>query len=137
MSTALILIADGTEEMELVYIRGGITCTSALVKTPSQSETDILPLAVCSRGVRIVADTFFDNLKTTEEFDLIVVPGGAKGAETMANDERVLQMLKYQYNLGKLVGMICAGSLAAKQAQIGYGGRITSHPSVREGLLQG
>lgn len=33
--------------------------------------------------------------------------------------------------------MICAGSLAAKQAKIGYGGLITSHPSVREELLHG
>lgn len=77
------------------------------------------------------------NPQNKEEFDLIVVPGGAKGAETISNDEHVLQMIRNQYNSGRLVGMICAGSLAAKKAQIGYGGLITSHPSVRDALLHG
>ncbi|KAF8503013.1 DJ-1 [Hysterangium stoloniferum] len=140
MPTALIFIANGTEEMEFtitydVLIRGGILCTSALVKTPTQARTDV-PWAICSRGVRIVADADLDDILQTELFDLVVVPGGAKGAETIANDEHVQRMLREHYEKGKLVGMICAGSLAAKTAQIGLKGQITSHPSVKEELEQ-
>jgi len=65
------------------------------------------------------------------------VPGGAKGADTIANHLKVQRMLQTHYEQGKLVGMICAGSLAAKKAGVGKGGKITSHPSVKAELQKG
>jgi protein DJ-1 len=89
MPSALVLIANGTEEMELsvdyvweksvsflliivttstiIYdtlVRAGVTCTSALVTSPDHSGPDETePGAVqCSRGVRIVPDTLLSQL---------------------------------------------------------------------------
>ena len=45
-------------------------------------------------------------------------------------------MLQNHYQQGKLVGMICAGTLAAKAAKIALGNQLTSHPSVKADLEQ-
>jgi protein DJ-1 len=93
MPSALVLIANGTEEMELsvdyvwdksvsfanysnrstiVYdtlVRAGVKCTSALVTSPGHSgldETEPLAGAVqCSRGVRIVPDASLSQLSAS------------------------------------------------------------------------
>lgn len=45
----------------------------------------------------------------TQEADLLVVPGGAKGAETISQNVVVQRLLSKQYQTKKLIGMICAG----------------------------
>lgn len=45
----------------------------------------------------------------TQDADLLVVPGGAKGAETISQNVIVQHLLLKQYQAKKLVGMICAG----------------------------
>jgi len=89
MPTALILIADGTEEMELyvsfrhlkynrwlnapdstitfdTLVRGGIKTASAFVPELSSTIMDASSsttptIATCSRGMKIVPDTVFDS----------------------------------------------------------------------------
>ncbi|EIN08859.1 DJ-1 [Punctularia strigosozonata HHB-11173 SS5] len=139
MTAALILIAEGTEEMEFVItydtlVRAGVQCTSAYVA--AGPETTDTPHATCSRGVRIVPDAFFNDDIASDalsRFDAIVVPGGAKGAETISGNSRVQSLIKSFYDQGKVVGMICAGSLAALSAKLPKQ-QITSHPSVRSKL---
>ena len=90
MPSAFVLIAKGTEEMELsvdyvwdkssfanysnrstiVYdtlVRAGVKCTSALVTSPGHSGLDETePGAVqCSRGVRIVPDASLSQLSAS------------------------------------------------------------------------
>ncbi|EED84951.1 predicted protein [Postia placenta Mad-698-R] len=92
MPSALILIADGTEEMEFTItydtlVRAGIVCTSAYVPAQDAPEADktALSFATCSRGLKIVPDTLFSpQAAVPEHYDLLVVPGGAKGAQTIA-----------------------------------------------------
>lgn len=43
------------------------------------------------------------------DYDVLVIPGGAKGAETMAGFSAVQTVVKEFYNNKKLVAMICAG----------------------------
>ena len=45
-----------------------------------------------------------------DKFDLIVIPGGAKGAETMAGSSVVQHLVRRYIQEGKYVGMICAGA---------------------------
>jgi len=46
-----------------VLVRGGVKCTSALVKEPTQGREDI-SWAACSRGVRIISDEDFDDIES-------------------------------------------------------------------------
>ncbi|RUS24953.1 class I glutamine amidotransferase-like protein, partial [Jimgerdemannia flammicorona] len=97
-----------------------------------------LEYAVCSRGVKIIPDILLDNESATwneSDFDAIVIPGGMDGARTLAGDARVLKLLSNQEKQGKITGFICAGTLAAKAAGVGLGGKVTSHPSVKGELV--
>ncbi|KAH8993635.1 class I glutamine amidotransferase-like protein [Lactarius hatsudake] len=142
MPSALVLIASGTEEMEFTIVydtltRAGVKCTSALIAPSDQSGNDQSQPATaqCSRGIRIVPDVLQTQLSTSSvgEYDAIIVPGGAKGAETMSQSPLVQTLIKGFYEQGKYVGMICAGSLAAKTSQLPRQ-PLTSHPSVKKEL---
>jgi protein DJ-1 len=45
-----------------------------------------------------------------DKYDLLVIPGGAQGAETMSKHPSVQEIVRRYLDKGKLVGMICAGA---------------------------
>ncbi|WFC94773.1 protein deglycase [Malassezia brasiliensis] len=142
MTRALVLLAEGTEEMEFsiaydVLVRAGVDVQSVYVPAEGMPNTPEPGYVTAARGVKIVPDTTLAQLGDAPPFDAIVVPGGVGGANILSQDKTVLSMLKSAYDADKVVGAICAGSLAPLRAQIGLGGPITSHPSVKEQLHEG
>ncbi|BFZ61708.1 hypothetical protein YB2330_002783 [Saitoella coloradoensis] len=134
MTKALLLIADGSEEIEFVtpydvFVRAGIQAVSAGVELTE-------PWAVASRGVKIVPDTAIEEQPPVdalvEEYDILVLPGGAPGAKTFCGSEKVKQILGAFYGKeGKIVGTICAATTAIKAAGLHHSKSLTSHPSVK------
>lgn len=141
MPNACILIADGTEEMEFTItydtlVRAGVSCASAYVSADNDNDATFKspPFARGSRGINILPDMFFSPQDCTpDKFDLLVIPGGAKGAETISTNSPVQHLVRRFLDEGKFVGMICAGSLAAKTSGLPKQ-PITSHPSVKSQL---
>ena len=106
----LVLVANGSEELETVSIIDTLRRASAhvtLAKIKSGEENDNILEIVAAKGVKIVADDFFSNLKN-KEYDLIVLPGGLKGAKHFANSKELIQKLKEQKSSGKYYAAICA-----------------------------
>jgi len=134
MVAALVLIANGTEEMEFTItyetlVRAGVKCTSAFVAAIGESPTSLV--ATGSRGIKFVADVAFDPASHgPQNFELLVIPGGAKGSETLSQSPHVQRLIQRYIEANKYVGMICAGSLAALTSGL-PSQPITSHPSVR------
>ncbi|KAG0296360.1 Protein deglycase DJ-1zDJ-1 [Linnemannia gamsii] len=141
---ALVLVADGTEEMEAVItidvlVRAGIEVTIANTN-PSESSAESIK---CSRGVRIVPDTHLSALPlptpadpdTSFYYDVLMVPGGGPGAQTMAASTLVHQWVQAHYaKPGVLLAAVCAGPTVLKAAGVAQGAQVTSHPSVRDQL---
>ncbi|KAG9306198.1 hypothetical protein G9A89_016102 [Geosiphon pyriformis] len=131
----LVLVADGTEEMEAIISidvlrRASIEVTVAGVALKNGQ------YAECSRGVKIVPDVLFEHvLSYADSFDGIVIPGGYDGANTLSSHLDVQKLLQTIHQSGKLVAAICAGSLAIKTSDINKGGDITSHPSIKDNLV--
>lgn len=129
--TALVLVAQGTEEIEAVISidvlrRGGIDVTVAGV--------DGADPVRCSRGVLITPDVALDDID--RDFDIVVLPGGAEGAQRLAESAKVGEVLRRQEKSGRLVGAICAAPIALKAHGVFENRQLTSHPSVRE-MLEG
>ncbi|WFC99459.1 protein deglycase [Malassezia yamatoensis] len=138
MVQAIVLLAEGTEEMEFaisydVLVRAGIEVKSVYVPAEGKPNTPEQGFVTAARGVKIVPDTTLAQI-SNELVDVVVVPGGVGGAKILAQDRSVLQYLKQMFDAKRLVAAICAGSLAPLHAGIGLHGKITSHPSVKDQL---
>ncbi len=129
--TALIPIADGTEEIE----------AATLIDVLRRADIDVT-VASCSndlhitasRGVKLVADKTIADCKETP-FDAIVLPGGMPGAEHLRDCVTLIDLLRTQQAAGRLYAAICAapavvfvphGLLAGKKA--------TCYPSMQDQL---
>ncbi|KAI0688389.1 DJ-1 [Cytidiella melzeri] len=142
MLKAAILIAEGTEEMEYTITwdtltRAGVDCRSVCVSNYehiSISKPGLPELVKCSRGVLIRPDVFFSpEVVTPDKFNLLVIPGGAKGAERLSQSSHVQHAVRQFLEKDKYVGMICAGVLTALTSGLARQ-PLTSHPSVKAQL---
>jgi len=129
--TALVLVTQGTEEIEAVISidvlrRGGIAVTVAGVDGPD-------PIR-CSRGVVLTPDLALESVDG--DFDVVVLPGGAEGAQRLATSTKVGEILRKQEQSGRWVGAICAAPIALQAHGVFRNRQLTSHPSVK-GMLEG
>lgn len=80
-----------------------------------------------SRGVVLVPDTTLEEA-FTQEFDMIVLPGGGPGAERLGADGRLIDLIQRMASAGKYTAAICAAPKVLAQAGILKGKRATSYP---------
>lgn len=123
MTKALIILAEGFEELEAVtvmdlLVRAEIKVTSAGLKPG--------PVRA-SRNTVLVPDATLEEV-IDEEFDAIVLPGGLPGADHLALHQPLLSRLRKQVDDAKLVAAICAAPRVLIEADIAKGKTITSFP---------
>ena len=105
MKSAVVFIADGSEEIETItpvdYLR--------------RAKVDVTLVAVskdktvkCSRGVSFTADKTISELDLNALPDAVVVPGGMPGTNVLAGDKTVMDVVKRMNEEGRLVCAICA-----------------------------
>lgn len=128
-----VLVADGSEEMEVVITvdvlrRAGIGVFLAGVGESRMVTT--------SRGVRIAPDGAWDPAEMMR-FDALVIPGGVGGSQTMRQDDSVKQAVREFMLAGKVVASICAGPTVLQDAGVLAGKTYTSNPGSREELTAG
>ncbi len=128
---ALVILAPGAEEMETVIPvdvlrRAGIRVTLAGLEGSGPVK--------CSRGIVLVPDEGLEEAKGKGPYDLVVLPGGAGGADALAGSPLVRDILSEQDREGRLLGAICAGPKALEAAGVIRGRAFTCHPAVREDL---
>ena len=122
--TALVPIADGTEEIEAVCIidvlrRAGVSVTVASV--------DQLQVTA-SRGTKLVADRPIGDC-VGETYDLVALPGGMPGAEHLRDSKDLGTILRRQRQEGRLYAAICAAPVVVLQHHgLLEGRRATCHP---------
>lgn len=125
----LVPLSDGVEEIEAVVVvdtlrRAGwdVTSVSAGARTVN-----------ASRNVKLVADALWGEVDVSE-YDLIVLPGGAENARTLASHAGVLEALRVFDASDRTVAAICAAPLVLQAAGILDGRKATCHPAVRKEL---
>jgi 4-methyl-5(b-hydroxyethyl)-thiazole monophosphate biosynthesis len=127
----LVPLAPGFEEIEALTVVDILRRAGAEVTIAG---TEAGPIeGRCA--VKVVPDSTID-MVNAPAFDMIVLPGGAKGTERLKADERVREALEVIYRRGGYVAAICAAPTVLSAAGITKGKRITSHPSVRPELKE-
>ncbi len=129
MPSVLVPIAQGCEELEAVTIIDLLRRGEAEVTVAG---LDAEPVTA-SRGVRLIPDMTLDEA-LQREYDMVALPGGAKGAENLANDIRITDLLKQMAADGKYVAAICAGPTVLAKAGLLAGKKATSYPAMLDQL---
>jgi protein DJ-1 len=129
---ALVIIADGSEEIEAVTPVD--TLRRAEVEVTVAGLTGAVNMTM-SRGVIMGAEKSLKEAVAAGPYDAVILPGGLKGAGSFAESAEVGDLLKEQEKAGRLVAAICAGPTALHKHGIYVGKSITSYPSVKEKML--
>jgi len=132
MAKVLVPLAEGSEEIEAVTVidvlrRAGAEVTVASVMTTKSIKA--------SRGVNLVADCLIADCLTTK-WDLIVLPGGMPGAEYLAQNAQLIQLVRQQLQADKWLGAICAApAVVLAQNQLIEHRRATCHPAFQQKMM--
>ena len=112
-----VLLADGFEEGEAlltvdVLRRAGFTCDTVSVGEE----------VVCgSHGIRVLADRLLTETDP-EAYDMVVLPGGLPGADTLRDNETVLSWVRsFAGREDRYVAAICAAPQVLARAGITRG----------------
>ncbi|WP_339806873.1 DJ-1 family glyoxalase III [uncultured Marinobacter sp.] len=129
--TALVPIADGSEEIEAVCIidllrRAGVEVTVASIHDYST--------ITASRQTRVTADALLKDC-AHQPWDLIAVPGGMPGARNLSECGLLIERLKQQRDDGRLYAAICAApELVLATHGLLEDRAATGHSEFRDGL---
>lgn len=130
-ASALVCLAPGSEEMEAVttidlMVRGGISVTTASVASDGN-------LAItCSRGVKLLADAPLVSV-ADGDYDIIVLPGGLKGAECFRDSPLLVETVRQFHACGRIVATICAAAATVLVPHELFPlGNMTGFPALKE-----
>lgn len=132
---ALVCLANGSEEIEAVttidlLVRAGIDVTTASVNQDSSLEI------ICSRGVRLLVNTTLVTV-ADDDFDVIILPGGVKGAEAFRDSSLLIEKVRQLQLDGKLVAAICAApALVLEHHNLYPVAIMTGYPTMKDKIAE-
>lgn len=129
MKNAIVFMAEGYEEMELVISVDMLRRAGINTKTVTLGDS-ISPVSGAN-NIQMVPDITLSQVKL-DELDLILLPGGLGGTNRMIENKTVLELLVNANKQQKTLAAICAAPLVFKKAGIINNRQITSHPATSE-----
>jgi DJ-1 family protein len=126
----LVLVADGSEEMEIVIFVDLLRRAGINVDVVSIKDND--NLIQCSRNIKLLADKNINDIRDYGIYDLVYIPGGSLGVENLRSNSKVKEIIRYFYNSKKYVSAICAGPLVLKESLNTEDLKLTSYPTLRD-----
>jgi 4-methyl-5(b-hydroxyethyl)-thiazole monophosphate biosynthesis len=120
----LVPLAPGFEEIEATTIIDILRRAGANVIIAGLDSKTVPG----SHDIVISADVLLEDIQN-EEWDMVVLPGGVPGSPNLANDHRVIQILKSSAEKGKYTTAICAAPAVLEKAGLTEGKNVTAAPS--------
>jgi len=121
--TVLVPLAQGCEELEAITVTDLLTRAGIHVVTAGLDEK----VVIASRGMKLVPDKELNEV-LSDDFDMIVLPGGLPGADHLNNDQRIQTIVKRLATNNKYTAAICAAPRVLATAGLLDGKQATSFP---------
>lgn len=129
MTRVLVPLAQGCEELEAITITDLMVRAGIEVITAGLDDSPV----TASRGTVILPGTTIESV-VSDDFDMIVLPGGLPGADHLRDSLHVQQLLKRHAEKGCYIGAICAAPKALAQAGLLENKTATGYPGVLSAL---
>lgn len=88
------------------------------------------------RGISVVADCLLEDVDL-DSAEMIVVPGGLGGVETIESTPAALELVKKASDMGKLVAAICAGPRVLAGLGLLNGKNAVCYPGMENQMADG
>ncbi len=130
MPKALVFLADGFEDIEAVAVIDVLRRAGINVKTLGL----VGNIVTSARGVRVYADDRLIDFDNANDYDAIVLPGGAVGTENLGKHDKVLKIIDDFSKKGKLICAICAAPAILAKRGLLKDKRATIFPGMEKFL---
>lgn len=130
MSKIIVFLADGFEDVEGITVIDYLRRADVIVD--SVSVMDDLEVTTKS-NIKLSCDKHIDEINP-DDYDGLYIPGGTKGAETLRDDDRVIEIIQKFNQEEKIIAAICAGPIVLNRAGVLEDKKATSFPSIKEDL---
>lgn len=138
MANALILLAEGFEEIEAITVIDVLRRAEVDVTVAGVTSKDVMG----AHGIGVRADGLLVDLvaaplgnavveatrERTPAFDIVILPGGMPGSKHLRDDAKVRQLVIEQNEQQRLVAAICAAPIVLEAAGILNGRMATCFP---------
>lgn len=128
------LVADGSEPVEVV----------APLDVLRRGKVDVVLVSVMGRldvtlgqNVRLTADALVEDVNLFDDFDMVVIPGGAQGVKNLADCEAVTKDLTARMHEDRFVASICAGPTILADLGLLEGRRAVCYPGCEVNFPEG
>lgn len=125
-----IFLANGFEEIEAITVVDVLRRAKIEVKTVGVNDNFLLG----AHGVKVEADLLKEDIDL-KDLECIVLPGGMPGTINLANDNKVLETIKYCVDNNKLIAAICAAPSILGKLGILNGKEAICYPGFEDKLL--
>lgn len=123
MAKIIVPISNGFEEIEAITIID--VCRRANIEVTIAGIENIQIIG--AHQIKIEADCKIESINS-DDFDMIILPGGLPNAFTLAENEKVQSLLKEFKLKNKKIGAICAAPYALHTADV-LNDNYTCYPS--------
>ena len=141
MKRIAVLLADGFEEIEAITPIDLLRRAGAeVIIVGVTSEPATGGLIAGGHGIRVGPDVGIDQVTNgfMSSMDAVLVPGGTKGAENIAANERAMGLIRHCLDAGKLVAALCAAPGVVLGANgLLAGRRFTCYPGFETQVKDG
>ncbi len=124
MKRILLVLADGFEEIEALGTADVLRRCGLEVVLAGLNQVEVTG----AHGIKVLSDARLDDVAPAT-FDAVTLPGGMPGATHLYADERVGNLIRDFYAVGKIVSAICAAPIVLDKAGVLNHRRFTMYPA--------
>jgi len=129
-----ILVADGFEQVEMTLPRKALDDAGAITKLISPSDREVQGFHHHEKADRFHVDVQLSSTNAND-YDALLLPGGVANPDQLRMKPKAVEFVKSFFEDHKPVAAICHAPWLLVEADVVWGRRVTSWPSLKTDLL--
>ena len=127
---ALIITGKFVQDHEFIYPYYRLKEEGFEVDVATKNGKEVLGFI----GVKVPATKSYENIKV-DDYNLLILPGGAKCMEYLRQEQIVLDFINQWNSRGKIIASICHGTQLLISAKIVKGRRVSGYYSIKDDII--
>lgn len=127
---ALIIAGKSTQDHEYVYPFYRVQEAGFELDVAVRNKENVM----CSLGIPIKPTRDIAGIRH-EDYDFLILPGGAKAMEYIRQDKEVIDFIKAFHDAGKPIASVCHGAQLLISAKVVKGRRVSGYYSIKDDII--